>query len=132
MEFVLSDVVSNVVCHVCKCGEESIYHIFAECHYARIYCALSYVSHITLMAAGTTQTVKDWIIVVRKLSTAQEFDFFVCSCWSIWANRNKIIYEGAGFEPLDANHFIARYIDSYQTSRAQFATSRTPVSRIDD
>lgn len=118
-------VVDDVLCPVCKCGEESIYHVFAECH-VRLYWALSPISNILLMAATTSGNIWEWILAVRNLCTIEEFEYFVCSCWSIWANRNKIIHECMGFDPLDANHFIARYIRRYQEAQTQFTNTRPP------
>lgn len=52
-------VVTDVLCSVCKCGEESVFHIFTECHYARIFWALSPISNSVYVPAA--RNVRDWI-----------------------------------------------------------------------
>lgn len=85
-------IVNNLNYPVSNCGIEYVLHLFTECHYARIFWALSSVSNLIYVPA--TGSVWEWVMAVREAMTPAGFEFFVCSCWHIWANRNKIIHEG--------------------------------------
>lgn len=52
------------------------------------------------------------------------FEYFICGCWSICLNRNKIVHEGTGFDPNEAQIFVAHYIRNYKEANSQFHSPR--------
>lgn len=90
-------VLLDTTCPVCCCGDESVLHLLHDCHYARVFWALSPIAnHVFLSAASN---VWDWVISVRGSTSQFDFEHFICSCWSVWSNRNKIVHEGWGYDP---------------------------------
>lgn len=87
--------ISEAVCPVCACGTDTLLHIFTECHYARLFWAFSPLSnHVYVPAA---RDAWEWIKAIQSGVSRRDFEVFVCSCWSIWMNCNKIVHEGSGF-----------------------------------
>lgn len=64
-------------------------------------------------------TGSDQLIYIR-------FRIFVCSCWSIWSNRNKVVHEGFGYDPQDSNTFVVQYIHRFKEAQHQFGQPRPP------
>lgn len=101
-------------------------HIFTDCHYARLFWALSSLSHSTIYSA--TGDIWEWILNAYVKFPKAEFEVFIRLLWSIWSNRNKVVHEGTGYDPQEAQHFVRRYISRYKEACSQFVHPCLPSS----
>lgn len=96
-----------MLCPVCSCDEESILHIFRDCHFARVTWAISPIANSML----------DWFWEVKTRTTFEDFELFLCTCWSIWRNRNLVVHENKRKDPDQSIDFVAKFVRSYKDAR---------------
>lgn len=118
----------NVVCPVCSCADASLLHVLGDCHYARIFRALS--NYPAALIHTDEQDVASWIRKIQQSIAGEMFEKFVCSCWSLWSNRNKVVHEKKNYEPQDAVYFVARYIEHYKEAQPHFGNPRPPEEQV--
>lgn len=64
-------IVSHVMCPVCECGDESILHIFRDCHFVRITWAISPIPNSLLFTDSNSPW--DWFQEIRSRTTSTYF-----------------------------------------------------------
>lgn len=93
--------------------------MLGDCSYARSFWATFNLPHSLIFI--DVQCVWDWISRVRQVCSVADYEFFLCACWSIWSNRNKVVHEQVGFDPLESNMFALNYLANYEEAHKLFS-----------
>lgn len=123
------NIVIDVLCPVCQCRIESIIHVFRDCHYARISWALSPIPNLLLQS--DLGDAWHWFLEVKDKLSKEDFDLFVCICWSIWRNRNRVVHEGRRDDPAMSASFAPAYVQEFKAAQPHFSRPRPPETSPD-
>ena len=98
------------ICTLCKATQESPLHILRNCP-----CVQPLWLNFGLSSPSdffSPSIVKDWIKLWShsSLQTPSQFllwkDVFPIICWTIWSARNKVVFEGLGFNHQQIMHCV--------------------------
>ncbi|XP_017613849.1 uncharacterized protein LOC108458982 [Gossypium arboreum] len=93
-------------CVRCHQGEEDTNHVFRLCPTTKeIWNQLNF----TWVFNNSIPDLWNWLTWVFNQWTNEQCRIFCCGLWLIWANRNKVIYEGKS----STSHDISKQINSY-------------------
>lgn len=84
------------ICNVCKEHVETEIHTFQDCPFARLVWALSGLP-VTVYSQHFTD-VWLWISNLKQVLTKDQMALFVCICWCLWYNRNKLVHGELGMD----------------------------------
>ena len=82
----------NIMCPVCNVNEETTLHSLVTCPVANS--CWHQLGHSFDMQA--IRSIEDWVVEVLKLSSRQEMNKIFMVAWSIWYNRNDIVWKQKG------------------------------------
>lgn len=71
-----------------KESEETIYHIFHSCQFARIVWVVFELPAIVYDSPMTD--VWDWVYYLKHVISSDQFSQFVCCSWMLWKNCNGV------------------------------------------
>jgi hypothetical protein len=103
----------DVVCPLCKDGEDSIQHLFFKCRFARVIWRNSFWP-MDLLAFNFTNML-DWIKVIISHGATLKIpkedhhrfqNFVAVACDFLWSSRNKAYHENLSFDALNVSRKI--------------------------
>lgn len=71
----------------------------------------------------------DWFMAIKSKASKEDLELFVCTCWSIWRNRNNIVHEGKRKEPASTIQFASNYLQQVKEAQNPFSQPRPPESQ---
>ncbi|KAL0282567.1 UNVERIFIED_CONTAM: hypothetical protein Sradi_7257400 [Sesamum radiatum] len=77
-------------------GRRGVLHVLFQCSLARLVWASSGLEWVTIECSWTS--TEDWFGEVHWQLSLWEWDLFLAICWSIWRNRNQLVFEGRRVE----------------------------------
>ncbi|KAG8498180.1 hypothetical protein CXB51_006960 [Gossypium anomalum] len=99
-------------CVRCCQGEEDTNHVFRLCPITKeIWNQLNF----NWVLNNSIPDLWNWFTWVFNQGTNEQYNFFFCcGLWLIWANRNKLIYEGKSSTSQDISKQIISYISELE------------------
>lgn len=91
-------------CSLCSDGEESIFHIFVSCKYAKACWNLVGVRPLP----RNINCFNDWLIHLASSITNYQVCIVYIICWKIWSMRNNIIWNNQTLDSAEATVRSAR------------------------
>lgn len=91
-------------CPVCAIGDETLLYSLWDCSYTRLMWVVSPLSNN--LTHYSTEILLDWIEYIHSKSTKYELELFVALCWSLWGNRNKLVYENKVYDAGNSVRFV--------------------------
>ncbi|PRQ31117.1 putative ribonuclease H-like domain, reverse transcriptase zinc-binding domain-containing protein [Rosa chinensis] len=90
--------IQDVACVFCKSTNESSLHVFKECDALQCFWRLGPLKlKAKEHAAGD---LKNWLFDVLDMLNSNQVDFFFMALWSVWTERNKIVWNDGCFQPM--------------------------------
>ncbi|TYI70328.1 hypothetical protein E1A91_D08G213800v1, partial [Gossypium mustelinum] len=99
-------IVADARCPRCKLEEEDCNHIFRECSTIKDvwrFIQLSWVLN------NAQDTFWNWLTWVFSRGTTEQCRIFCCGLWTIWTNRNKLVYENRQTTARDISYKISDF-----------------------
>lgn len=66
----------------------------------------------------------EWFRDAKQNLSKKDFKFVVCSCWSLWSNRNKVVHQKRYYDPMESVHFVRNYIHRFHEAQTKFSAPR--------
>jgi hypothetical protein len=80
----------------CFCSsDESIQHLFYDCHFAKLMWRIVHVSFNLLPPTSVHNLLTDWLDGINRKLKYKILVGASATCWAIWLTRNNIIFDKA-------------------------------------
>ncbi|KAL6586451.1 hypothetical protein OROMI_001439 [Orobanche minor] len=99
------------------------YQILREFPFTRLVCAVSNLPGIISIPQPDVWT---WFYSLKQALDRSQFESFVCTCWCLWYNRNRVTHGEKMMEVPEVALSAQDYIRRFKEARLQFHISRPP------
>ncbi|XP_024190354.1 uncharacterized protein LOC112194337 [Rosa chinensis] len=104
--------IMDVACVFCKSTNETSLHVFKECAFLQSFwrlCPLGLNSR-EHAACG----MKEWIFDMIDIPSNDQLDLFFMALWSVWIERNKIVWNDGSCQPMYMIQWCMRSLEEFQ------------------
>ncbi|XP_024190480.1 uncharacterized protein LOC112194478 [Rosa chinensis] len=112
----------DVACVFCKSTNESSLHVFKECDALQCFWRLGPLKlKAKEQAAGD---LKNWLFDVLDMLNSNQVDFFFMALWSVWTERNKIVWNDGCFQPMHMIQWCTSSLEEFQKYHQKVACKK--------
>ncbi|PRQ45142.1 putative ribonuclease H-like domain, reverse transcriptase zinc-binding domain-containing protein [Rosa chinensis] len=114
--------IQDVACVFCKSTNESSLHVFKECDALQCFWRLGPLKlKAKEQAAGD---LKNWLFDVLDMLNSNQVDFFFMALWSVWTERNKIVWNDGCFQPMHMIQWCTSSLEEFQKYHQKVACKK--------
>ncbi|KAK4381261.1 hypothetical protein Sango_2986000 [Sesamum angolense] len=113
--------ISPGVCPFCQDAIEDIFHVLAQCEFARVVWGLSFFT--SLVMTVKSRDARCWLQEISSHLSGRDFGLSLCICWPIWWGRNVRVMEGVCFEPGKVVGVAVHYLNAFLVQKGSVTTA---------
>lgn len=87
-------VIVNILCPVCNNDPKDVLHTLVLCPLAKL--CLNHSRY--MISGGSYDNFSDWLTAAFRMYKKSEVEVVVMICWSLWKNKNDIVWNQRGIE----------------------------------
>uniref|UniRef100_A0A803QHU3 Reverse transcriptase domain-containing protein n=2 Tax=Cannabis sativa TaxID=3483 RepID=A0A803QHU3_CANSA len=111
-------IITDSTCSVCKSAWESIGHALFSCRYAN---AVWQKMNLFFDWKRASSMYKgDYLVHLSTVYTQQEMELIICTLWSIWMERNRIVHGSKAKPAVVLASFADNYLTNYRAARNKY------------
>ena len=83
-----------------------------SCPALRVFWNVNFVGNVA--NAQSSLSIFDWIYEVSCRLVVPQLELFYISLWVIWSERNNIVWNASGFDPIFMSSWASRLLEEYR------------------